>query len=88
MELSHIRTISLIRCIYKLLAKVLAHRLKEAKGDIISKSQGAFVKNRQILDKVMEANKLIHLRKNARKLRLLFNIDMEKGLQFCGLEFC
>ena len=44
------RNISLVECWYKLLAKILANRLKSVMPLIISPFQGAFVAKRQILD--------------------------------------
>lgn len=77
-ELSCYRPISLVGSIYKLLAKVLAERLKKALPEVIGDSQVAFIENRQILDGVLIANELIHMRKE-RKPGLLFKIDMEKA---------
>ncbi|RVW12490.1 putative mitochondrial protein [Vitis vinifera] len=44
------RPISLLGGLYKLLAKVLANRLKRVVGKVVSNSQNAFVRGRQILD--------------------------------------
>ena len=44
------RPISLVGSVYKILAKVLANRLKEVLDQLISKSQNSFVGGRQILD--------------------------------------
>ncbi|GJV81698.1 RNA-directed DNA polymerase, eukaryota [Tanacetum coccineum] len=44
------RPISLIGSVYKIIAKILANRLVMVLGDIVSDSQSAFVKDRQILD--------------------------------------
>lgn len=45
----------------------------------IGESQGAFVEDGQILDGVLVANELTHMRLRDRKLGMLFKIDMEKA---------
>ncbi|GAU30969.1 hypothetical protein TSUD_63800 [Trifolium subterraneum] len=49
-RLNDFRPISLVSSLYKILAKVLANRLRLVIGSVISESQTAFVKERQILD--------------------------------------
>lgn len=51
--------ISLIRCVYKVLAKVLANRLKQVIHSVISERQSTFVARRQILDDIFAANEII-----------------------------
>jgi hypothetical protein len=50
------RPISLVGGIYKIIAKVLANRLKLVLEKVISKSQSAFIKGRHILDHILIAN--------------------------------
>ena len=53
--------INLVGCIYKLLSKVLDHRLRGVINNLILKNKNAYVEGRQILD-VVTANELIDCR--------------------------
>lgn len=59
-RLNDFRPISLIGSMYKVLAKLLASRLQNVIGTVISDSQSTFVKGRQILDEILIANELVH----------------------------
>uniref|UniRef100_A0A2N9HT72 Reverse transcriptase zinc-binding domain-containing protein n=1 Tax=Fagus sylvatica TaxID=28930 RepID=A0A2N9HT72_FAGSY len=58
-EIKDFRPISLVGGLYKIIAKLLANRLSVVLGNIISPSQNAFVKGRQILDSVLIANECL-----------------------------
>jgi len=58
-RLNDFRPISLVGSLYKILAKVLANILRMVIGSVISDSQSAFIKGRQILDGIWVANEIV-----------------------------
>nr|GFA19889.1 transposon TX1 uncharacterized [Tanacetum cinerariifolium] len=71
--------ISLIRCYYKIIAKMLAKRVKQVVGNMVGEVQNTFIKGRYILDGVLIANETIdYLKKNKGK-SLIFKVDFEKA---------
>jgi len=65
--------------LYKILAKVLANRLRSVMGLVISDSHSAFIKGRQILDGVLVANEIVDDASKLCKELLLFKVDFEKA---------
>lgn len=51
--------ISLIGSLYKILSKLLAARLQKVIHCVISDTQSAFIKGRQILDGLLIANQMV-----------------------------
>ncbi|XP_057803173.1 uncharacterized protein LOC131018471 [Salvia miltiorrhiza] len=81
------RPISLINCMYKVLAKVLAGRLKQVMNFIISDSQSAFIEGRFILDGVIVLNEIIDESKKRKKGTLLFKVDFAKAYDTVDWSF-
>jgi hypothetical protein len=77
--LNDYRPISLVGSLYKILAKLLANRLRQVIGTVISDTQSAFVKNRQILDGILIANEVVDEARKTKKELLLFKVDFEKA---------
>ena len=61
-EIRDFRPISLVGGVYKIISKVLPNRLRLVMGDLISASQNAFVRDRQILGPVLIANECLDSR--------------------------
>jgi len=78
-RLNDFRPISLVGSMYKILAKVLANRLRSIIGSVISDSQSALVKGRQILDGILVANEVVDDARKHKKELLLFKVDFEKA---------
>uniref|UniRef100_A0A5B7BIZ0 Reverse transcriptase domain-containing protein n=1 Tax=Davidia involucrata TaxID=16924 RepID=A0A5B7BIZ0_DAVIN len=81
------RSISLMGGTYKLIAKVLANRLKKVLPKIISKNQNAFVEGRQILDVVLIANECIDARRKGGRTGPLCKLDVEKPFDHVNWDF-
>jgi hypothetical protein len=78
-RLNDFRPISLVGSLYKILAKVLANRLRMVIGSVISETQSAFVKDRQILDGILIANEVVDEARRLKRELLLFKVDFEKA---------
>ena len=69
----------MIHGIYKIIAKILASRLKTVMQDIISINQSAFIADRNIIDGFMIANELVSDLKKRKVVGLIFKIDFHKA---------
>lgn len=81
------RPISLIGCMYKVLAKLLANSLRKVMNFLISDTQSAFVKGRQILDGVLKASKVVDEANKRNKKVVLFKVDFEKAYDSVGWKY-
>jgi hypothetical protein len=78
-NLGDFRPISLIGCLYKLVANVLAARLAKVIGELIPNTQSAFIKGRQLVDGVLVVNEVIDYAKKSGKECVIFKVDFEKA---------
>ncbi|GJZ07488.1 RNA-directed DNA polymerase, eukaryota, reverse transcriptase zinc-binding domain protein [Tanacetum coccineum] len=73
------RPITLIRSLYKIIAKILANRLVVVLEDLVSDVQSAFMAKRQILDGLFILNELFQWCKMKKKHTMIFKVDFEKA---------
>ncbi|KAJ9674856.1 hypothetical protein PVL29_024033 [Vitis rotundifolia] len=86
-DLGDFRPISLLGGLYKLLAKVLANRLKRVVGKVVSNAQNAFVMGRQILDASLIANDVIDTWQKRKEKGLICKLDIEKAYDSINWKF-
>lgn len=81
------RPISLIGCLYKIIAKSLANRISKVLDEVISENQTAFVGGRQILDGIVILNELIDEAKRKNQKRVIFKVDFAKAYDTVDWDF-
>lgn len=77
--ISKYRPISLVNCSFKLISKILTHRLTTIMSRIIDDSQSAFLPNRYILDNVVLGHELIDYSQHHKQQGVVIKVDFEKA---------
>lgn len=80
--LSDMRLIALCNVLYKIVAKMLANRMKTVLGSVISEFQNAFVPGRAITNNILISSEIMHFLKRKRQGKVrttAFKIDMSKS---------
>ncbi|GER31074.1 RNA-directed DNA polymerase-like protein [Striga asiatica] len=81
-NLTNYRPISLCGVLYKIVAKMLAERLKPCLDSCISQSQTAFVPGRHLIDNVVIAHEVFHFlhrHRSGSNVFMAVKLDMEKA---------
>lgn len=73
------RPISLVGCIYKVLAKVLVNRLRPVLPQVIGEVQSAFLGGRNIQDEILIASEVIDFWKKRKLKGAIIKLDFEKA---------
>ena len=81
------RPISLIGCMYKIIAKLLANRLRKVMPGLIDERQSASIKDRHILHGTMILNEVVEEAKRCKKSALVFKVDFEKSYDSVSWSF-
>jgi hypothetical protein len=86
-ELGDFRPISLLGCLYKIIAKVLTARLARVMDRLVASTQLAFLKGRQLVDGVVVVNEVVDLVKRTSRSCIIFKVDFEKAYDSVDWSF-
>jgi hypothetical protein len=78
-SLGDFHLISLLGCIYKIIAKVLTARLARVTDHLVAQTQSAFLKGRHLVDGVVVINEVVDLAKRNGQSCVIFKVDFEKA---------
>ena len=82
-----VRPISRCNASYKILAKLLANRLKPLLGSLISPLQGGFVKGRHLIYNVIQVQESLHSSYQRKEKGMLIKLDMKNAFDRVKLSF-
>jgi len=72
---------------YKIVAKLLAKRLKKVLPVTIDERQSAFIGGKHLLHSVIIANEVVEEAKRSQKSCMVFKVDYEKAYDLVSWEF-
>jgi len=81
------RPISLVGCVYKIISKVLANRIKNVLPKVIDSSQYAFIKGRGLMDNILVANEVMEECRHKKKGLAIVKVDYEKAYDSINWDF-
>ncbi|KAI5333293.1 hypothetical protein L3X38_023424 [Prunus dulcis] len=87
--MSQLRPISLCNTLYKVISKILIARLRPCMANLVSPNQVSFVPGRQIVDKIVVAQEMLHKFKNSKGSKgfIAWKIDLSKAYDRLNWDF-
>lgn len=85
--LNDFRPISMVGCIYKIIAKLLARRLQKVMDSLIGPYQSSFIAGRQILDGALIAGELIDTCRRKKVQLSILKLDFHKAFDSVAWSF-
>ena len=86
-KIQQFRPICLLRCPYKLITKVMDRRVEVYADKLISTTQNAFVKARNIMDGVLSLHEILNYTHVKRRVGIVIKLDFEKAYDKVNWEF-
>jgi ribonuclease HI/exonuclease III len=84
---SRFRPISLCNTSYKILAKVIANRLKNILPNIVPENQGGFIKGRQIADNIVLVQEALHTSLGKKDKGMIIKLDLANAFDRVNHNF-
>nr|CCA65974.1 hypothetical protein [Beta vulgaris subsp. vulgaris] len=81
------RPISMVGCVYKIIAKLMAKRIQRVMSSLIGPLQSSYVEGRQILDGALVASEVIDLCKRKKMEAILLKLDFHKAYDSVSWSF-
>ena len=78
-DIKDFRPISMVGCVYKVIAKILSRRLKGVMCGLVSEEQSTFAQGRKILDGALIAYEMVHWMKKNNKRGARIKLDFQKA---------
>jgi hypothetical protein len=86
-KITQYRPICLMRCIYKLITKVLTIRLEPYADKLFNKNQNAFIKKRNIMDGILSLQEIFHHSHVKKQVGVVLKLDFEKAYDKVNWDF-